>query len=165
MFTDEKKAEVIQYLKDVDGRVYIGCDSIRSKKTIKQANGTRKVVWMATYAVVLVVHINNKHGGKIFHYIVKEQDHGEAKKPAMRLMNEVYKSVECYLEFVDLFLEQDREVEMHLDVNPSEEYASSAVVRQAVGYVKGVTGIDALIKNQAFAASFGADHVARGKPM
>jgi len=165
MFTEEKKAEIEQYLKDVKGRVYIGCDSIRSRKPEKQKDGTVKQVWYATFAVVLVVHIDNSKGGKIFHYTVREKDYSQDKKPRLRLMNEVYKSVDCYLQFADIFHKQNREVEIHLDVNPKVEYASSAVVKEAVGYVKGMTELDALIKPLAYCASFGADHVVRNKPM
>ena len=34
----------------------------------------------------------------------------------------------------------DREVEIHLDINPNELHGSSYAMQQAVGYIKGVCG-------------------------
>lgn len=151
MFTPEEKAEVIEYLKNVPGRVYLGCDSIRYKKNRQ---------WWARYVTVLVVHINNMHGCKIFGYVEHEKDYDPKQdKPRLRLMNEVYKVAECYLDFGELL--EDREVEIHLDVNPKLEHASSAVVSSAKGYIMGMTGITPLLKPVAFAASYAADAGAR----
>jgi len=147
MFTHKQKNEVLEYLDEVPGRVYLGCDSVKFQK---------RKVWYARYATVLVVHINNTHGCRVFGYTDTDRDFDKQKdKPRMRLMTEVYKVVEIYNEFEDVLI--DREVEIHLDVNPKKEYASNAVMKQAVGYVRGVTGIEPLIKNDAWAASFAAD--------
>lgn len=161
MFTEEQKLEVIEYLNKVEGRVYIGCDSVSFKKFNKK---TMRYENWCKFAVALAVHINNSQGCKAFHYIDTEINYDQiADKPRLRLMSEVYKSVECYLEFAEEL--EDREVHIHLDVNPNKCFASNAVSKQAVGYVKGVTGIDAEIKPNAFAGSYLADHIARGKPM
>ena len=79
----------------------------------------------------------------------------------MRLMNEVYKAVECYLEFGE-FLEE-LPVEIHIDVNPDENHNSSIVLREALGYIKGTTGLDGVPKPDGFAASHAGDRGARGK--
>ena len=49
--------------------------------------------------------------------------------------------------------------EIHLDLNPDERWASNKVINQAKGYVKGVTGIDPKVKDEAFAASYAADRL------
>jgi predicted RNase H-related nuclease YkuK (DUF458 family) len=151
MFTEEEKAEIAEYLERTPGRIYLGCDSVKYKKNRQ---------WWGRYATVLVVHIENHKGCKVFGYIDRERDYdAKSDKPRLRLMNEVYKVAELYLAFGELL--EDREVEIHLDVNPKMEYESSAVVKQAVGYILGVTGIKPHIKPQAFAASYAADEGAR----
>ncbi|MEM7358221.1 MAG: ribonuclease H-like YkuK family protein [Pseudomonadota bacterium] len=159
MFSDEQREEIEQYLKRVEGRVYLGCDSQSFKRfNLKSQRYER---W-ARYAVVLVIHINNSQGCKIFSYRETERVYDrQANKPQLRLMTEVYKTVEAYLALADLL--EHREVEIHLDVNPSDVHASSVVVKQAVGYVKGVTNLDALIKPDAWAGSTTADFVVRKK--
>ena len=161
MFTEEDKEAIRDYLSKVEGRVYIGCDSVSYKKLNPN---THKLEKWAKYAVAIAVHINNANGCKAFHYVVDERNYDDKEnKPRLRLMAEVYKSVEAFQEFEDLLV--DREVEIHLDVNPNKCHQSNAVAQQAVGFVKGVTGIDAEIKPNAFAGSYLADHIARGKPM
>ena len=151
MFTEEQLTELKDYLATTEGRIYLGCDSVKYKKGKD---------WFARYAVVLVVHIDNCHGCKVFGYTEIERDYdAKEDKPRLRLMNEVYKVAELYIAVGELL--EDREVEIHLDVNPKEEHASNAVVKQAVGYILGVTGIRPLIKPEAFAASYAADAGAR----
>lgn len=130
-------------------KIYIGGDSERFKN---------KGVWYADYTLVVVVHIDGKHGCKIFGEIQTERDYDQkASKPSFRLMNEVYKISELYLKLADVL--QDREVEVHLDINPNEEHNSSIVLSQAIGYIKGVCNVVPLVKPNAFAASYAADRL------
>ena len=73
----------------------------------------------------------------------------------MRLMNEVYKVAEVYQKLVDVI--GDRQVEIHLDINPDEKHNSSIVIQQAVGYIKGMCNVVPMVKPKAFAASYAAD--------
>lgn len=130
-------------------KVYLGADSERVK-----VNG----LWHADYTLAVVVHIDGNHGCKIFGSITRERDWDQkADKPSLRLMNEVYKVSDLFHELSDVL--QDRHVEVHLDINPNERYKSSAVVQQAVGYIKGTCNIDAQVKPRAFAASYAADRL------
>jgi len=132
-----------------DTRVYLGADSERVK-----VGG----VWHADYTLAVVVHIDGCHGCKIFGSITRERDWDQkADKPSLRLMNEVYKVSDLFHELSDVL--QDRHTEVHLDINPNERYKSSAVVQQAVGYIKGTCNIDAQVKPRAFAASYAADRL------
>ena len=70
-------------------------------------------------------------------------------------MNEVYKAVDVYLELIDAI--GDRESHIHLDLNVSEKHGSSCVTQEAIGYVRGVCGIEPNVKPTAFAASYAAD--------
>lgn len=128
-------------------KVYIGGDSERF-----QING----VWYADYINVVVVHKNGKNGCRVFGGIVRERDYDQQKdKPRMRLMNEVMKTAQLYMDLYDVL--EDRETEIHLDINPNKEHGSSCVINEAVGYIRGMCNIVPLVKPNAWAASYCAD--------
>ncbi|NBV27761.1 hypothetical protein EBS02_01910 [bacterium] len=130
-------------------KIYIGCDSERYRKND---------VWYADYTLAIVVHIDGKHGCKIFGEVITERDYDrKVSKPTYRLMNEVYKISELYLKLSDVLI--DRDVEVHLDINPNEEHNSSVVLSQAIGYIKGTCNVIPLVKPDAFAASYCADRL------
>ena len=128
-------------------KVYIGCDSERILIGKE---------WYADYILAIVVHIDGKHGCKLFGEVVRERDFDQKQnRPRMRLMNEVYKVSDLYLRLVDVII--DREVEVHLDINPNEMYGSSCVINEAIGYIRGTCNVIPMIKPKAFAASYAAD--------
>jgi predicted RNase H-related nuclease YkuK (DUF458 family) len=130
-----------------DTKIYMGSDSYRFK-----VDGR----WKARYTTVVVIHMNGKNGCQVFGRIDTEDDYDSNKKrPSLRLMNEVYRVSQLYLDLADVLEKYD--VEVHLDINPSEKYGSSCVISQAMGYVKGVCNITPKVKPDAFAASFAAD--------
>ncbi len=140
--------EFIQSHSD-ETKVYIGCDSCRFRKNGK---------WHAEYTLAVVVHIDGKHGCKIFGESQTEIDYDQKReRPAMRLMNEVYKISELYLKLHEVL--EDKIVEVHLDINPNEMYGSSCVVQQAIGYIRGVCNVVPMVKPKAFAASYAADRL------
>ena len=112
--------------------------------------------WYADYIMVIVVHINGNNGCKIFGEVQRERDWDQKRdKPRMRLMNEVYKIADLYLKLHDIL--EDREVQVHLDINPNELHGSSCVINEAVGYIKGMCNVVPMVKPKAFAASYAAD--------
>jgi predicted RNase H-related nuclease YkuK (DUF458 family) len=128
-------------------KIYIGCDSERV---------IVKNVWHADYTLAIVIHKDGKHGCKLFGEVIRERDFDQKKdKPRFRLMNEVYKVSELYLKLADVLV--DREVEVHLDINPSEMHGSNCVINEAIGYIKGTCNITPMVKPKAFAASYAAD--------
>jgi predicted RNase H-related nuclease YkuK (DUF458 family) len=134
-----------------DTKVYLGADSERVR-----ING----VWYADYALAVVVHIDGCHGCKIFGFVERELDFDKRKsKPAMRLMTEVYKISNLFQEMADVL--EDRHVEVHLDINKSDEFGSSCVVQEAIGYIKGTCNLTPMVKPDAPAASFCADRLKR----
>lgn len=156
MFSEKEIQEIRNYLIEVpdSSKIYLGADS----HTFKRGGPLRTAV----YTVVLVVHIESSKGCKIFGYSVAEKDYdAKLNKPIQRLMNEAYKVVELYSAVEDLILEYD--IEIHLDVNPDQLHASHSVVSAAAGYVMGTCGIQPKIKPDAWAASYAADRVVRGK--
>ena len=130
-------------------KIYIGGDSCRFRKHGR---------WYAEYTMAIVVHIDGKHGCKIFGETTVEIDYDQKKnRPRMRLMNEVYKISELYLKLHEVL--EDREVEVHLDINPDEHHGSSCVVNEAIGYIRGVCNVVPMVKPNAWAASTAADRL------
>ena len=143
--------EVKQYIntQTPETRIYIGVDSERIK--INR-------VWYADYTAAIVVHIDGKHGCKLFGEVTRERDYDQrANRPNTRLMTEVYKVSELYLKLADVL--EDRIVEVHLDINPDNHHASSNVVSQAIGYIRGTCNVIPLVKPDAFAATYAADRL------
>lgn len=130
-------------------KIYIGSDSARYRKG---------EIWYAEYCTVVVVHYDGKHGCKVFGELESERDYDQKMdKPRMRLMNEVMRTAQMYLD-----LEESigcRSVEIHLDINPNEKYNSSCVISEAVGYIKGMCNVIPFVKPKAFAASIAADRL------
>ena len=128
-------------------KIYIGCDSERIRINNE---------WWADYILAIVVHIDGKHGCKLFGEVIRERDYDQKQnRPRYRLMNEAYKVSDLYLRLVDVII--DREVEVHLDINPNEIYGSSCVINEAIGYIRGTCNVIPMIKPEAFAASYAAD--------
>jgi predicted RNase H-related nuclease YkuK (DUF458 family) len=128
-------------------KVYIGCDSERL-----MVDG----IPYADYVLAIVVHINGNNGCKIFGEVIRERDFDQKRsKPRYRLMNEVYKVSDLYLKLASVLI--DRDIEVHLDINPDELHGSSCVINEAVGYIKGTCNVIPLVKPEAFAATYAAD--------
>ena len=145
--------EVEAFLKSCskETKIYLGGDSERV-----QINGK----WYADYTVAIVVHIDGCRGCKVFGEVTRELDYDKRKdRPAMRLMNEVYKVADMYAKLVNIA--NGKKVDIHLDINPNKMHGSSCVIDQAVGYIKGVCMVEASVKPAAFAASFAADRLKR----
>ena len=145
-------AEVKRYIESCskETKFYIGCDSqrIRRKKKGKK---------VARYVVTVVAHVDGKHGARVFGgTFILEIKESDLSKPFTRLFKEAEMVVEVYEELYDVLI--DREVELHIDVNPKKEHGSNIVHGAAVGYILGLTGIEPKVKPEAFAASCCADH-------
>lgn len=153
MFTQKQIEDLVDLLisHSNDTKVYIGTDSVRFRKNDR---------WYAKYATVAVVHKDGKHGCQVFKHRSVEPDYDLKKnRPSMRLMNEVMKSCELYIQLAPYIDEYDCEI--HLDVNLDAKHGSNCVAKQAAGYVLGVTGLEPKFKPEAWCASFGADHYAK----
>ena len=141
--------EVKQFIQaqSPETKIYLGCDSERFKID---------KVWYADYITAIVIHIDGKHGCKIFGGVERERDYDQKQnRPRYRLMNEVYKVSQLYLDLADVL--EDRLVEVHLDINPNAMHGSSCVINEAIGYIRGTCNVIPLVKPQAFAASYAAD--------
>ena len=127
-------------------RVYLGCDSEQV-----MVDGT----WYADYCLAVVVHINGNNGCKLFGEVHRERDFDSRQgRPSQRLMTEVYKVSQLYLELSALIA---NDIDVHLDINPDENFGSSCVISEAVGYIRGTCNVIPFVKPEAFAASYAAD--------
>ena len=132
-----------------ESKIYIGCDSEVFKRNTK---------WYIDYYSVVVIHKNKHNGCKVFGQKTTEIDYTkDKKKPLYRLMQEVYKASELYLALQESIGE--REVEVHLDLNPSKKYVSNLIVENAVGYIKSTCNVVPMIKPNSWAASSVADRL------
>lgn len=152
-----KKTIDLQKLNDFLGtcgpatKIYLGCDS----KVLLTASRER----LAAYTTAIVVHIDGQHGGKLFYETVVEKDYSVSRnKPSPRLMTEVYKVSEMYLRILDEVENAlDKDIEIHLDINPNKEHKSSAIVQEALGYIQGTCQVLAKVKPESWAAMIVAD--------
>lgn len=129
--------------------IYIGCDSERMRKRRK---GTK----MVRFTVAVVLHMDGKHGARVFGGIDYEEVIDSVKnKPFNRLWKEAERVVSLYEELKDVL--DGREFELHIDINPIKGTGSNVAHDAAVGYILGVTGIKPKVKPEAFAASKAAD--------
>ena len=128
-------------------KIYLGCDSERLIVNNQ---------WYADYILAIVVHIDGKRGCKLFGEVQRERDYDQKQdRPRFRLMTEAYKVSELYLKLADVLV--DREVEVHLDINPNEMHGSNCVLNEAIGYIRGTCNVIPMVKPKAFAASYAAD--------
>lgn len=131
-------------------KIYFGADSER----FRDKNGK----FVADYMLAIVVHIDGKSGCKIFGEVQREFDYDKTKKkPRLRLMTEAYKLADLYLKFGDFF--ENRDVEIHLDINKDEKHGSSCVLQEAIGFIKGTCNVVPFVKPNATAASYCADRL------
>lgn len=128
--------------------IYIGVDSERFSKEVGQV--------FARITSVVVIHLGGRHGCKVLGDVTTERIYDEKiDKPRYRLMLEVYKAAEVYLQIAEATGRTD--IEVHLDINPKESAGSSIVAKEAIGYIRGVCGVTPKLKPVAFAASYAAD--------
>lgn len=155
MFTQQQIEDIVNLLLTLspDTKVYLGCDSVRFNR-----NGR----WYARYATVAIIHMNGKHGCRIFNNISVEPDYDLKKnRPKVRMMNEVSKVCELYNQLAPFIDEFD--IEIHLDINTDPKHGSNCAASEAAGFVLGMTGLEPKLKPESWAASFGADAVVHGR--
>lgn len=128
--------------------VYIGCDSGQRRKS-KNSNE-----WCVKWAIVLVLHIDGRHGGKYW-VEIRTENRKERMGLRERLMKEIYFSLEIALA-VEKFV-GPRLLEVHGDINQKMIEKSAVVLKEARGLIEG-SGFIFKPKPSAFAATYVADY-------
>lgn len=150
-------ATVAEFIRDCSNetKIYIGCDSERIRCTSNH--------WFARYTTVVVVHIDGKHGCKLFGETDEAPDFDWHKhKPHMRLMGEVYRVSDLYMKLRPLI---KQEIEIHLDINPCKTQGSGGYAQEAIGYIRGTCqGAMPKLKPEALAASYAAERIINVEP-
>jgi predicted RNase H-related nuclease YkuK (DUF458 family) len=127
--------------------IMIGTDSVRFKK-----NG----IWYARYSTVIVLHIDQSRGCKLYHDTVEMPDYGSIKQ---RMLNEVGFAVQHGLEILDDV--GTRPFAVHCDINTNPKHKSNVALKEAQGYVMGTLGVMPQFKPQSQVASHCADHIVK----
>lgn len=148
-------SEAIEAIKNASetSSIYIGCDSIDfGKRKYKKI--------MTRYCMVIVIHIDSKHGGKFYHNSIT-LDRPKGSKPE-RLMVKLMKEVEFTANVLNSIKEHisDRNVEVHLDISDDPKHASYVAKDVAEGWIKGM-GFEPKIKPNSWAATHCADYAVR----
>lgn len=133
-----------------ESKIYFGADSERVN-----IDG----VWYVDYLICVILHEDGRHGASIIYGSVeRERDYDKnLGRPFQRLFTEVMKIGDLYMKLQDVL--NDKDVSIHLDLNPDKKHGSSCAVSEAIGYIKGVCGIDPVIKPDSWAASIAADRL------
>ena len=145
------KNKLQEYLKKMpeDTKIYFGADSERIR-----VDG----VWYVDYLLVIIVHEGGNKGAKIFGEIQRERDYDKnLSRPKNRMMTEVYKISELYLNLRDVVEEFD--VSIHLDINPDIRFGSSVACKEAIGYIRGTCMMEPVVKPHSWAGSNVADNL------
>lgn len=139
--------EVIDFIntKGTESVIYVGGDS-----DVYVHNEQRWILFI----VVIGIHIDGCKGVKVFKQAEWVQDYSGSMRE--RLINEVSLIVSIAGSLMDVV--KNKKFEVHLDINSDEKHASSSVMKEAIGYVKGVLGIDPKVKPHSVFASNVADH-------
>lgn len=141
-----------------NSKVYVGADSVRTKKRGK---------WRARYCGIVIIHIAGNKGGQVAYWVEEHDDYSTTKNPKQRLLHEANVAIQGVDGVIDACLEKDFPLEVHLDLNPDPgrngKNKSNAAVKEACGWVLSSTGIDPFIKPKAWAASRAADEAVKGR--
>ena len=142
---DRSKIDLVPYVKDYvlrfpNTEILIGCDSQNSGK-------------YTSYAVVVVLYEPGHGGHVIYRRIMEDRE----KNRHVRLMNEVWKSIEV----ATLLRDNNLNIKyIDIDINPNPRYKSNEVYDSAFGLVRGC-GFECRYKTLAPLCTTMADYVAR----
>lgn len=146
MFNEKELEEIKTYIKNSSeiSPVAVGCDANYAGKN-------------TLFALSVGIHIDGKHGSKIFRTRFKE-------KRRLGLREKLWKEVTSVLELATEISSYvgKRPFEVHLDLNPKPEEASSVIVNEAKAMVEGY-GFKVKVKPEAIMSTYVSDHFVRGE--
>jgi len=122
--------------------IYVGCDS-------KQRGE------VCVFATVVVIHHDRSRGANVFVDVERTKRIPSLKQ---RIMMETFKAVEIAMKLS--YGIPDRDIEVHLDINPSSKHSSNIAFKDASSYVSS-QGFKPVFKPYSFAAYCVADYVCK----
>ncbi|MCX8028927.1 MAG: hypothetical protein N2712_02920 [Brevinematales bacterium] len=145
MFRKFDLEEISKMIKNTSSKtgIYIGCDSSQRRD-------------YCIFATVLIIHHDKSRGANVFVRVEKTPRINSVKQ---RIMMEVQKAVETAIVIYPL-IPEDRQIEIHMDINTSSSYISSTLIKEAFGYVS-AQGFIPVFKPHSFAAYSVADYVCK----
>lgn len=140
-------SDIFEYIKNYisdkkDIEILIGCDS--------QSYGKKKTV----YGVVIVLYTPRKGG----HVLCYKETVPKEKNIQIRLINEVWRSIEMAEELKAHSLPKPKYIDV--DLNPDPRFKSNTVLREAIGLVEGM-GYSARCKNNEPLVTYAANFLVR----
>lgn len=139
--------DIIKYIKNYlinksDVEILVGCDSqsYRNTKTI--------------YGIVIALYTK----GKGAHVLCTRESVPIEKNTSVRLLNEVWKSIEVAEYLKENGLPKPSWIDV--DLNPDPKYKSNSVLRQAIGLVTGM-GYKVRYKQLGALVHYAANHLVR----
>ena len=160
----EKVEDVIGYIKNVisqdefkgDFAIYIGCDSLPNRK---------KGSHTANYSTVICIRRMGKGAQVLYQRENNVPVYGATKKDRMkhRLWEEIYRTIDLSVLLTDSDIFDHPQIidfQVHIDINPNEEFASNIIYKEAVGYINSM-GLDVYAKPEAMAATYVSDVICR----
>ncbi len=133
---------VREYMDDNENvNILIGCDSQNFREH-------------TVYAVVVALYKE----GKGAHVLYRRWKSDKERVRSIRLLNEVWYSVETAELLRESGLPKAKWID--IDLNPDPKYKSNEVFRQAVGLVQGM-GYDVRYKSLGVSVTYAADHIVK----
>ena len=138
---------IVEYIREYvstreDIEILIGSDS--------QCYGNKKTI----YGVVIALYTK----GKGAHVVCCRETVPMEKTTSVRLLNEVWKSIEIAELLKEAGLPKPKYID--IDISPDPKYKSNAVLRQAVGMVQGM-GYECRYKHLGAIMTYAANHLVR----
>ena len=146
MFNEKELEEIKTYIKNSSeiSPVAVGCDANYAGKN-------------TLFALSVGIHIDGKHGSRIFRTRFKE-------KRRMGLIEKLRREASLVLELAQLVQPYcgKREFFVDLDLNPDEKEASNVIIKEAQSLIEAY-GFRVRVKPFAWMATYASDHFVRGE--
>jgi predicted RNase H-related nuclease YkuK (DUF458 family) len=144
-------SHIIKFKKDTDEK----SKELGLERSIKAYIGadSQNYLSFTRFVCTIVLHVE-KNGA---HVIVSRFDLPKIYDYRYKLLREIDMLGELGRNFKEFFRSVDMDLELHGDLNKSSNHKSNGVVEEATNYI-GHLGFKLKIKNEAFAATYAADH-------
>ncbi len=147
--------DVFEHIKQFKEKIALENQESKLDRGIKAYIGadSQNYLSFTRFVCTIVLHVE-KNGA---HVIVSRFDLPKIYDYRYKLLREIDMLGELGRNFKDFFELVDMDFELHGDLNKSSNHKSNGVVEEATNYIN-YLGFKLKIKNEAFAATYAADH-------